>query len=44
MGQRKPDFLWVLALVVALGAASSALMGDDETPLMAPQQAGIIVY
>jgi hypothetical protein len=42
MGKRKPDFMWVLALVVALGAASSALMGGEE-PRMLPQQAGIIV-
>jgi len=42
MGKRKPDFMWVLALVVALGVASSALMGGDESR-MAPQQAGIIV-
>lgn len=42
MGKRKPDFMWVLALVVALGAASSALMGGEE-PRMAPQQAGIMV-
>jgi len=42
MSKRKPDFLWILALIVALGATSSALMGDEE-PRMAPQQAGIIV-
>jgi hypothetical protein len=42
MGRRKPDFLWVLVLVVTLGAVSSTLMGD-ESPRMAPQQAGIIV-
>ena len=42
MKNKKPDFMWVLALVVALGAASTQLMGD-ETPRMAPQQAGIIV-
>lgn len=42
MGARKPDLIWVLALIVALGAASSSLLGEDG-PNMAPQQAGIIV-
>jgi len=42
MGSKKPDPIWVLVLLVALGAASSSLLGNDE-PSMAPQQAGIIV-
>jgi len=42
MNNKKPDFMWILALVVALGVASTQLMGDDQTPRMAPQQAGII--
>ncbi len=43
MGRRKPDFVWTLALVFALGAVSVSLFGGDREPAMAPQQAGIIV-
>ena len=43
MGRRKPDFVWTLALLVALGAASVSLFGGDREPVMAPQQAGIMV-
>ncbi len=42
MSNKKPDFIWILAIVVALGAASTSLLGEDA-PRMAPQQAGIIV-
>jgi len=42
MDKKKPDIFWILALVVALGAATGSLMGDNG-PRMAPQQAGIIV-
>lgn len=43
MGRRKPDFVWTLALVFALGAVCVSLFGGDREPAMAPQQAGIIV-
>jgi hypothetical protein len=43
MGRRKPDFVWTLALIVALGAVSVGLLDGDREPAMAPQQAGIIV-
>ncbi len=42
MGRKKPDIFWILVVVVALGAATGSLVGDNA-PLMAPQQAGIIV-
>jgi hypothetical protein len=42
MNNNKPDFMWILALVVALGVASTQLMGDESPPRMAAQQAGII--
>jgi len=42
MGRKRPDIFWILALVVAIGAATGSLMGDN-TPRMDPQQAGIIV-
>ncbi|MGD2007884.1 MAG: hypothetical protein PVJ95_06380 [Cellvibrionales bacterium] len=42
MQRRKPDLLWILVLVIAVGAATGSLMGDDS-PRMTPQQAGIIV-
>lgn len=42
MNRKKPDFMWILALVVALGVASTQLMGGESSPRMAPQQAGII--
>ena len=43
MGRHKPDFVWTLALLVALGAVSVSLFGGDREPAMAPLQAGIIV-
>ena len=42
MNNNKPDFMWILAIVVALGVASTQLMGNESAPRMAPQQAGII--
>jgi hypothetical protein len=42
MRDKKPDIFWVVAIVVALGVASTTLMGEP-TPQMSPQQAGIIV-
>ena len=39
---KKPDFMWILAIVVALGVVSTQLMGNESAPRMAPQQAGII--
>jgi len=42
MSNKKPDIFWILAFVVALGAASSSLL-SDESPRMAPQQAGILI-
>jgi len=42
MKYRKPDFLWILAVIVGLGVASTGLIGDED-PEMAPQQAGIIL-
>ncbi len=43
MNANKPDMLWILVLVVAFGAASASLMGDDSSPRMAPEQAGIFI-
>jgi hypothetical protein len=40
--KNKPDFMWILVLVVVLGAASTQLL-DNGPNRMPPQQAGIIV-
>jgi hypothetical protein len=40
---KKPDLLWIAALVVIMGIASTSLIGEAEPQRMAPQQAGIMV-